>query len=157
MDAATPARLSIGFLFPSWWEIEVAVATALLVVGVYSLLERISFGDAGGDDDRLLGGDEAPLAAREPARQSDVKEKCHGWEQAVLPKIDRRRSIEGGINRRRSIEGEIDRRRSIEGEIDRRRSIEEEKGKKKEEKKKKEEEKKEYRAVARARRKIVAI
>ncbi|RWW15255.1 hypothetical protein GW17_00020918 [Ensete ventricosum] len=184
MDAATPARLSIGFLFPSWWEIEVAVATALLVVGVYSLLERISFGDAGGDDDRLLGGDEAPLAAREPARQSDVKEKwlgarfaistCtarYGWYisvrqvtgtrtaryRTILPKIDRRRSIEGGINRRRSIEGEIDRRRSIEGEIDRRRSIEEEKGKKKEEKKKKEEEKKEYRAVARARRKIVAI
>lgn len=76
MDATTPARLSIGFLFPSWWEIEVTVATALLVVGVYSLLERISFGDAGGDDDRPLGGDEAPLAARVlPARQSDAKEK----------------------------------------------------------------------------------
>ncbi|URE04568.1 hypothetical protein MUK42_18903 [Musa troglodytarum] len=76
METATPARLSIGFLFPSWWEIEVAVATALLVVGFYSLLERISFVDAGGDDDRPLGGDEAPLAARElPARQSDVKGK----------------------------------------------------------------------------------
>ncbi|CAD5172187.1 unnamed protein product [Musa acuminata subsp. malaccensis] len=78
MDATTPARLSVGFLFPSWWEIEVTVATALLVVGVYSLLERISFGDAGGDDDRPLGGDEAPLAARVlPARQSDAKEKMN--------------------------------------------------------------------------------
>ncbi|CAL9163087.1 unnamed protein product, partial [Musa hybrid cultivar] len=78
MDATAPARLSIGFLFPSWWEIEVTVATALLVVGVYSLLERISFGDAGGDDDRPLGGDEAPLAARVlPARQSDAKEKMN--------------------------------------------------------------------------------
>ncbi|RWW38130.1 hypothetical protein BHE74_00056659 [Ensete ventricosum] len=70
-----------------------------------------------------------------PVRQVTGTQNAHY--QAVPPKT----------NRRRLIEGEIDRRRSIEGEIDRRWSIEERKGKKKEEKKKKEEEKKEYRVA----------
>ncbi|RZR73768.1 hypothetical protein BHM03_00028026 [Ensete ventricosum] len=59
--------------------------------------------------------------------------------QAVLPKIDYRRSISAVDDR---LKGEIDRRRSIEGEIDRRRSIEREKGKRKKKKKTRKEEKK---------------
>ncbi|RWW62915.1 hypothetical protein BHE74_00029937 [Ensete ventricosum] len=61
--------------------------------------------------------------------------------RAVLPKIDRQRSI---LAVGSQLKGEIDRRRLIEGEIDRRRSIEREKGRKKKKRKKKKRRKKTY-------------
>ncbi|XP_020104988.1 BAG-associated GRAM protein 1 isoform X1 [Ananas comosus] len=59
----------LGFLLPSWWEIEVTVAAALLVIAVYSFFERLSSSSgrvaaADGDD---------PGAAQ--SRESDDRDK----------------------------------------------------------------------------------
>ncbi|WOL15604.1 BAG-associated GRAM protein 1 [Canna indica] len=71
---AMPGRLPTGFLFPSWWEIQVAAAAALLVIALYALLERLSSLGAGGEVDRLK--DDPFLAASDPLfRQSDEKDK----------------------------------------------------------------------------------
>ncbi|XP_038984150.1 BAG-associated GRAM protein 1-like isoform X2 [Phoenix dactylifera] len=57
------AGISIGFLFPSWWEIEVTVAVALFVIAVYTFFEWFS-GGPGIEVYHLSGGDE-PLPAKE--------------------------------------------------------------------------------------------
>ncbi|XP_008788227.1 BAG-associated GRAM protein 1-like isoform X1 [Phoenix dactylifera] len=70
--SAAMAGVSIGFFFPSWWEIEVTVAAALFVIAVYAFFERLSSGGPGTGVDRSSGGDE-PLGAKEPLL--DDKEK----------------------------------------------------------------------------------
>lgn len=53
-----------------------AAAAALLVIALYSLIEKLSSGRAGRGDDRPTVGDESLLGAREPLlRQLDNKEK----------------------------------------------------------------------------------
>ncbi|KAG1363696.1 putative BAG-associated GRAM protein 1 [Cocos nucifera] len=66
------ASMSIGFFFPSWWEIEVTVAVALFVIAVYTFFERFFSSGPGIEVDRLSGGDE-PLTAKE--RLLDDREK----------------------------------------------------------------------------------
>ncbi|KAG0475961.1 hypothetical protein HPP92_012802 [Vanilla planifolia] len=75
--------ISLAVLLPSWWEVEVTFAAALLVIAVYSLLERIGGGGIGGggggcvaaEDDRLLSGDDTAVDRDPLLRESDDKEK----------------------------------------------------------------------------------
>lgn len=77
------AVISLDVLLPSWWEIEVTFAAALLVIAVYSLFEKIarlgfcggSGGGVGKEDDRLFGGDEMAVAKDPLLREYDDKEK----------------------------------------------------------------------------------
>ncbi|KAL0927474.1 hypothetical protein M5K25_001646 [Dendrobium thyrsiflorum] len=77
------AVISLDVLLPSWWEIEVTFAAALLVIVVYSLFERIARvgfcggigGGVGKEDDRLSGGDEMAVAKDPLLREYDDKEK----------------------------------------------------------------------------------
>ncbi|XP_020598340.1 BAG-associated GRAM protein 1 isoform X2 [Phalaenopsis equestris] len=79
------AVISLEVFLPSWWEIEVTFAAALLVIAVYSLFERISrvgfcvgSGEGiGKDDDRISGGDEALIAKDPLLRECDDKEKMN--------------------------------------------------------------------------------
>ncbi|KAG1328271.1 putative BAG-associated GRAM protein 1-like [Cocos nucifera] len=66
------AGVSIGLLFPLWWEIEVTVAAALFVIAVYTFFERFSSGGLGIRVDRSSGGDE-PLAVKEPLLDETAK------------------------------------------------------------------------------------
>ncbi|KAH7685079.1 GRAM domain-containing protein [Dioscorea alata] len=68
------AGVSIGLLLPSWWEIEVTVSAALVVIAVYSLFEKFySCGCV--EDGRKKGAEEAALASEPLLRDSDEKEK----------------------------------------------------------------------------------
>ncbi|PKU66605.1 hypothetical protein MA16_Dca027172 [Dendrobium catenatum] len=75
--------ISLDVLLPSWWEIEVTFAAALLVIAVYSLFGKIarlgfcggSGGGVGKEDDRLFGGDEMAVAKDPLLREYDDKEK----------------------------------------------------------------------------------
>ncbi|XP_074572756.1 BAG-associated GRAM protein 1 [Curcuma longa] len=67
---------SVGALFPSYWEIQVSFATALVVIAFFTLLERLFSACAAGEDDRPSSGEEPSLAVGEPSlRPADVKEK----------------------------------------------------------------------------------
>lgn len=75
--------ISLDTLLPSWWEIEITFAAALLVIAVYSLFEKISrVGFCGGsgegiakEDDRLSSSNET-LVAKDPLlKEYDDKEK----------------------------------------------------------------------------------
>ncbi|WOL16092.1 BAG-associated GRAM protein 1 [Canna indica] len=65
----------IGSLFPTSWEIEVALSGVFLVIALYSLLERLSSGGPRGEDDRPNGGDDLSFAAGEPHLRPSDKEK----------------------------------------------------------------------------------
>ncbi|PKA61566.1 C2 and GRAM domain-containing protein [Apostasia shenzhenica] len=73
------AGITLAVLLPSWWEIEVTFAAALLVIAVYSLFERLTCGWSGGgggaEDDRLAGGDEMAIAKDPLLRVSDDRDK----------------------------------------------------------------------------------
>ncbi|KAG6503815.1 hypothetical protein ZIOFF_036139 [Zingiber officinale] len=67
---------SVSALFPSYWEIQVSFATALVVIALFTLLERLLMACDGGEDDRPSSGEEPSLAVGEPSlRPADVKEK----------------------------------------------------------------------------------
>ncbi|KAG6507199.1 hypothetical protein ZIOFF_032540 [Zingiber officinale] len=67
---------SVSALFPSYWEIQVSFATALVVIALFTLLERLLMDCDGGEDDRPSSGEEPSLAVGEPSlRPADVKEK----------------------------------------------------------------------------------
>lgn len=75
---------SIGLLFPSYWEIQVSFATALVAIALFSLLERLFSACAGGEDGRPSSGEEPSLAVGEPSlRPADVREKVR-WNKPMF-------------------------------------------------------------------------
>lgn len=80
------AEVSLGVLLPSWWEIEVAVAGALLVIAVYSFLGSSSTVAGGISSDRAINDD--TLGAREflnrELAERDYKVRMCGFSRSFL-------------------------------------------------------------------------
>ncbi|XP_072964835.1 BAG-associated GRAM protein 1-like isoform X1 [Typha angustifolia] len=73
---APMAAISAGFLLPSWWEIEVTCAAALLVIALYSFFERLSSSSKAADDGRGRSGSGEMVVGREQVmREADDKDK----------------------------------------------------------------------------------
>ncbi|MQL95355.1 hypothetical protein Taro_028018 [Colocasia esculenta] len=68
------SEASLGCLLPSWWEIEVAFAGALLVIAVYSLLAGPSAASGVIDDGRSIGNDDAVGQRELPDRPAEEKD-----------------------------------------------------------------------------------
>uniref|UniRef100_A0A1D1Z6W3 C2 and GRAM domain-containing protein At1g03370 n=1 Tax=Anthurium amnicola TaxID=1678845 RepID=A0A1D1Z6W3_9ARAE len=83
------AEVSLGFLLPSWWEIEAACAGALLVIAVYSCLSGCPTGAGGVGDDGALGNGDAvgsrdSLQEEKDSKMSQLKGEPQGNSAFVI-------------------------------------------------------------------------